>query len=149
MPPFVPVHPPRNPGECDKWLYEAITALNRHASQSTQSFGAIIRGESPDGSGATLVDTGKFFYKPGIAGGQIAFGGTNAGDPLTLSSTAAGTKGKIYLGSASSSAFDEANNFLGVGTGSPAAPIHANTGASGVVNEGDIGNVMARFTAAT
>jgi hypothetical protein len=47
-------------------------------------------------------------------------GGTAAGENLTLSSTLNGTKGKILFGI---SAYDEANNRLGVGTASPAGTL--------------------------
>lgn len=52
----------------------------------------------------------------GIAGGQSVVGGTVASDNLTLSSTTNATKGKIVFGT---SAYDEANNRLGVGTINP------------------------------
>jgi len=52
----------------------------------------------------------------GIAGGQTVIGGTAASENLTLSSTAHATKGKILLGT---SAYDEVNNRLGVGTATP------------------------------
>ena len=52
----------------------------------------------------------------GVAGGQSVIGGTASGNDLTLSSTAHATKGKIIFGT---SAYDEANNRLGIGTVSP------------------------------
>lgn len=45
------------------------------------------------GSGA-LSD---YLYKPGLAGGQTATGGTGASDNLVLRSTTNGTKGQVYL----------------------------------------------------
>jgi len=59
----------------------------------------------------------------GRAGGQSYTGGTGSGENLTLSSTANATKGKINLGA--SSAFDEVNTRLGIGTTSPIARLHA------------------------
>lgn len=53
----------------------------------------------------------------GVSGGQLAIGGTASGNNLTLSSTTHGTKGKILFGT---SAYNEATNFLGIGTSSPA-----------------------------
>jgi hypothetical protein len=53
----------------------------------------------------------------GVAGGQSVVGGTAAGDDLTLSSTANGTKGNINLGT---STYDEVNNRLGIMTTTPA-----------------------------
>lgn len=58
----------------------------------------------------------------GVAGGQTLFGGTEAGETLTLRSTAHATKGKILFGS--SSAFDEVLNDWGFGTTNPSATTH-------------------------
>lgn len=52
----------------------------------------------------------------GVSGGQSVVGGTAASNNLTLSSTADATKGKIIFGT---SAYDEVNNRLGIGTVSP------------------------------
>lgn len=59
----------------------------------------------------------------GRAGGQIANGGTASGENLTLVSTAHATKGKILLGAAGASAYDEVNDRLGIGTASPAVEL--------------------------
>lgn len=59
----------------------------------------------------------------GVAGGQSVVGGTAASNNLTLSSTTNATKGKIVMGT---SAYDEANNRLGVGTNAPTNAIHVN-----------------------
>lgn len=53
----------------------------------------------------------------GVSGGQSVIGGTAASNNLTLSSTSNATKGKLLFGN---SAYDEANNRLGLGTSSPA-----------------------------
>ena len=52
----------------------------------------------------------------GVAGGQSVVGGTAASNSLTLSSTTNATKGKLLFGT---SAYDEVNNRLGIGTTSP------------------------------
>lgn len=52
----------------------------------------------------------------GTAGGQVLNGGTAASEDLTLSSTANATKGKILFGT---SAYDQVNNRLGIGTTTP------------------------------
>lgn len=57
----------------------------------------------------------------GVAGGQSVIGGTAASNNLTLSSTSHATKGKILFGT---SAYDEVNNRLGIGTSSPTAQVH-------------------------
>lgn len=53
----------------------------------------------------------------GISGGSTLVGGTAASETLTFSTTSHATKGKIIFGT---SAYDEANNWLGIGTTSPA-----------------------------
>lgn len=57
----------------------------------------------------------------GRAGGQTLIGDTASGGNLTLQSTSNATKGKILFGT---SAYDEANNYLGLGTNTPGTPIH-------------------------
>jgi hypothetical protein len=52
----------------------------------------------------------------GVSGGQSVVGGTAASNSLTLSSTSNATKGKLLFGT---SAYDEVNNRLGIGTASP------------------------------
>ena len=60
---------------------------------------------------------------PGVAGGQTLIGGIAASETLTLRSTSHATKGKVLLGTLS--AYDEANDRLGLGTTSPSADLHA------------------------
>lgn len=52
----------------------------------------------------------------GRSGGQTLKGGTDSGDDLTLQSTNSATKGSILFGT---SAYDEVNNRLGIGTSTP------------------------------
>lgn len=61
----------------------------------------------------------------GRSGGQTLNGDTASGGNLTLVSTADATKGKIVLGAASVSAYDEVNIRLGIGTTSPSNRMHA------------------------
>lgn len=112
------------------WLYEVLRGLIDGQKQSQRGLAAIVRGEAPDGTGNPLLDLSQFFYKPGLPGNQIAFGGTGPGGFLVLSSTRNSTKGKIYLGSALTSAYDEANDRLGIGTASPTAKLHLVTALS-------------------
>ncbi|MDQ3158511.1 MAG: hypothetical protein M3P98_00005, partial [bacterium] len=56
----------------------------------------------------------------GVSGGQSVIGGTASGNNLTLSSTSHATKGKILFGT---SAYDEVNNRLGIGTVSPGSKL--------------------------
>lgn len=66
----------------------------------------------------------------GVSGGQSVIGGTAASNNLTLSSTTNGTKGKVILGSAS--AYDEANDRLGLGTTSPASKFQIGSAITGL-----------------
>lgn len=116
------------PKHIEKWLYDALTRLQSTTEQTSASVAAVGRGESPDGSGNPLFpDLTNYFYLPGRhvdGGGQIAFFDTDASGFGVLSSTKHETKGKIYLGSARGSAFDELNNRLGLKTASPSATLH-------------------------
>ena len=67
----------------------------------------------------------------GISGGQSVVGGTAASNNLTLSSTSNATKGKIILGTAS--AYDQANDRIGVGTTSPTNPLDIIRGGAGTM----------------
>lgn len=67
----------------------------------------------------------------GRAGGQTLNGGTAASENLTLHSTANGTKGLIAFGT---SAYDEVNNRLGVGTAAPSYPLDVVASGSGGIN---------------
>lgn len=58
----------------------------------------------------------------GRSGGQSITGGTGSGDDLTLLSTSHGTKGTIFLGTAS--AYDQVNDRLGIGDTTPDHPLH-------------------------
>jgi hypothetical protein len=106
----------------ERWLYEALHRLTEGVEEARQGLEAITRGEAPDSSGGPIVDNTKFFYKPGLPGGQTGFGDVAASGNLTFSSTANDAKGKIFLGTAS--AYDEANAALGIGITSPTAGLH-------------------------
>jgi len=86
----------------------------------------IVKTQDGAGSGldADLLDglnSTAFAILAGQSGGQTLNGGTAASNNLTLVSTANATKGKILFGS--SSAYDEANVRLGIGTTSPTATL--------------------------
>jgi hypothetical protein len=57
----------------------------------------------------------------GKSGGQSIYGGTAAGDDLTIYSTSNATKGNIFFGT---STYDEVNNRLGLGAASPSTRLH-------------------------
>ena len=60
-----------------------------------------------------FADPSDIVLQTGRAGGQQIAGGTAINENLTLKSTEHATKGKIFIGN---SAYDEANNNLGIGT---------------------------------
>ena len=79
-------------------------------------------------AGIGLTLTGSSFssnLSTGISGGQSAIGGTASGNNLTLSSTSHATKGKILFGT---SAYDEVNNQLGIGTTTPSTALEIANG---------------------
>jgi hypothetical protein len=69
---------------------------------------------------ATSSSLADYVKLAGRAGGQTLEGDTASGGSLTLKSTHHATKGLILLGT---SAYDEVNNRLGIGTTSPGVPI--------------------------
>lgn len=74
----------------------------------------------------------------GRSGGQTLRGGTNSGDDLTLQSTSHATKGSILFGT---SAYDEVNNRLGIGTLNPRSSLEVN-GDGNII----VGNSLANET---
>lgn len=70
----------------------------------------------------------------GVIGGAATTGGN-----LTLTSTSHATKGKIYFGSGATSAFDEVNSRVGIGTASPTYPLSV----VGSISAGNSPNVAA------
>lgn len=85
----------------------------------------------------------------GVGPGQVIYGAADASGILTLSSTSSGTKGIIYLGAAGGSAYDETNNFLGVGTGAPTAKMHLVNNSIGISPSNAYGHYLQNTTAAT
>lgn len=73
--------------------------------------------------GAVDMETilAQFVKSAGKAGGQTIYGGTEAGEALTLSSTAHATKGKVNIGGAFY--FDEVNGYFG-NVPNPANPLY-------------------------
>src|SRR6185369_15301546 len=69
---------------------------------------------------------------PGLSGSQLAHGGVNNGENLTLSSTSASTKGFIYLGDALTSMYDDAVGRLGINV-TPQATLQVSGAATGGV----------------
>jgi hypothetical protein len=85
-------------------------------------------GTNPKGNYATVAGRlDSLIDSAGKSGGQTVIGGTGVGESLTLQSTTSATRGLLKLGSATalgaSSAYDETNVRLGIGTQAPTADI--------------------------
>jgi hypothetical protein len=105
-------------------------AITAPASLATLTLGSgtttIVTGGGTlalGGFTGTLPATGTIALATGISGGQTINGGTASGNNLTLNSTSNATKGKIFFGA--NSAYDGANNRLGIGTTSPSQTIES------------------------
>jgi len=88
---------------------------------SSGLYGEIAQSSIDHGSvsGLTDDDHTQYLLLAGRATGQVAIGGTGAGETLKLQSTGHGTKGKVLLGAAGTSAYDEVNDRLGIGVSAP------------------------------
>lgn len=110
------------------WVKTALGAvwngsggLALHTHETTAQAGQLDHGLAL--TGLTDDDHTQYALLVGRAGGQILRGGTAAGDDLQLISTTHATKGLIYLGNLGTSAFDEVNGWLGIGTAAPDAEV--------------------------
>lgn len=127
-------------------LEDAFDKLTMIAQQVTVASGGT------DGQAAVDTHVGQadphtqYALLAGRSGGQHLKGGTAASQNLQLSSTAHATKGKVVLGAAGTSAFDEANGRLGIGTASPSVALEVSgdakfaDGTNGTV-EVSLGNI--------
>lgn len=131
--PSLPI--PKDPDQCVPWLYDVLHRVRVYLVQQDEAITAIGRGESPDGSGQPLPpgDLTQYFFLPGRIGGQVAYGGSNDGNNLTLGSTTATTKGFIYLGvTPPRVAINETLGRMGIATEAPLAQVHT-TSATGTL----------------
>ena len=118
-------------------LSENVTLYNQSANSATSN--RII---TPDAANLVLTVGGRALMvydgtalrwraarasgEPiGRPGGRTVIGGTASGEDLKLQSTSHATKGKVLLGAAGASAYDEVNDRLGIGTNAPEQKIHA------------------------
>lgn len=86
----------------------------QHNHQNAVGGGKLDHGAALNG--LTDDDHTQYALLAGRSGGQTLIGGTASGDDITLQSTSNATKGSILFGT---SAYDEANERLGIGTASP------------------------------
>ena len=87
----------------------------------TNAAGGRTQLDEQAGTG-TIVNANSFIASTSVITPYV-YGSQAASGDLTLSSTLHGTKDKIYLGSAQTSVYDELNGRLGIGTGTPVAPL--------------------------
>lgn len=80
-----------------------------------------------DLTGLTDDDHSQYALLAGRSGGQTLIGDTASGGDLTLQSTSNATKGKILFGT---SAYDEVNNRLGIGTNAPTTKLEVQSASS-------------------
>ena len=100
---------------------------------SSVSTDATLTGIGTVGDPLSVVDEGIYALLLGRAGGQTLIGGTASGEDLTLQSTSDATKGKILFGT---SAYDEVNNRLGIGTTSPNNKLNIDISGVNALNSG-------------
>lgn len=113
--------------EEDATRRDKFRRLDWYLRDLDRGLSSITKGLVPDGSGSPIIDNALsdiYLVLKGRPGNQVAHGGTMSGGKLTLSSTNHPTKGKVYLGEAELSAYDETNERLGIQTASPAARLH-------------------------
>lgn len=104
---------------------EKISKMNAFNPTMGPSFSDLARLQANIDAKTTNL-TGYLQNNVGISGGTTLIGGTGASENLTLSSTSNATKGKIYFGS--NSFFDETNDRLIIGSGSPTTYAFSVTG---------------------
>lgn len=115
---------------------EIETKLNPFLRQLGAGIKRLDRGVRTDQSETPTSDDqlDDFFYLPGRFRGQVGHGATEASGTLTLVSTKSTTKGKILLGTAAASAWDETNNRFGLKTASPTAVLEVRGEPASVTN---------------
>lgn len=100
------------------------TTANQLARKAYVDTFLPLAGGTLSGSLATNGVTGTTSVMSTSVQTPVLQGGTGSGGTLTLKSTTNATKGKILLGNAGTSVYDEVNDRIGVGTASPAVKIH-------------------------
>lgn len=114
-----------------------LATFSLPASTTISAFGASLIDDAAASNARTTLGLGtiateaetNYALLAGRSGGQTLIGGTASGNDLTLQSTSNATKGKILFGT---SAYDEVNNRIGIGTATPSVKVHV--AGSGAVN---------------
>lgn len=100
----------------------ALTGYRLESADHTHQTTGMQAGTLDHGlalTGLTDDDHTQYALLAGRATGQSIIGGTAASETLTLKSTSNATKGKVIFGNAGTTAYDEVNERVGIGTASP------------------------------
>lgn len=110
--------PAPSKGDFHSRLREMLSDIDYWARDASFGFARIMRSQVPDGSGSMIGDGGTlidYWYKPGISGGVVAYGGTGDTDKVTLrGNTVATVNGwiSIPIYTASTSGTPDTNEIL-------------------------------------
>jgi hypothetical protein len=116
---------------------ESTTPAIEVRSNFPAQFGAATVTDHGNISGLGDDDHTQYALLAGRAGGQTLYGGTAAGEDLTLIPTSHATKGQLFLGGtgADDSIYDHSGGKrLGIGTTSPSQQIHAKSSGDCYIN---------------
>ncbi|MBM2817028.1 MAG: hypothetical protein HW421_3790 [Ignavibacteria bacterium] len=116
----------------------ASVEINDYVGESS---GNIITGSTGTIS-KNIVIANDVVLLNGRNGGQSLKGGVQASENLILSSSAHSTKGKVLIGS---SAYDEANNRLGIGTANPVYSLDVESNAGSGISA-KVGNTATSYS---
>lgn len=126
----VPVHVVQNAEE----RVNVIGPIDYYLRDLSRAMSRISKGEVPDGSGTTIIAASPlsdiYLVLAGRIAPQVAHGGKLPSSTLTLASTTHATKGKVFLGNAQQTTYDETNERIGVAEPSPDAKVHITVGAA-------------------
>lgn len=125
--------PPPGAPNFQNRLRDMLSEVDYFLRDLNRGMARIQLGEIPDGSGNEIGNNGtltNYWFKPGISDPFTAYMSKSAGAGGTISSTAHDSKGKILFGG--STAYDEANVRLGIGTTYPSAMLHIASSASSI-----------------
>ncbi|MGE0605559.1 MAG: hypothetical protein AB7O62_00430 [Pirellulales bacterium] len=105
-------------------LVATQAATKAYADTAASIVAAMIVTDHGGLTGLADDDHTQYAMLAGRGGGQTIYGGTAAGENLTLGSTGHGTKGKVIIGGSTTLVADEVNGRVGIGTASPSYLFH-------------------------
>jgi hypothetical protein len=102
-------------------ISDTAAMLSNYAlSNKVRADSTILRAAMPTNNNQLTNGSNYIINNLGISGGSTIIGDVLSGGSLTLKSTSNATKGKILFGN---SVYDEVNNYLGINTSTPTAPL--------------------------